>query len=380
MRETVKFGIIGCGVIANNKHMPWLKRQPEAELVAFCDIKKEKAEKAAKEYGSSTAKVYTDYRELLKDEDIDVVHVLVPNRAHCEITIAAFKANKHVLCEKPMAANAEDAQKMIDAWKKTDRKFTIGYQWRFRTETLFIHDMCEKDELGDIYYAKAQSIRRAGVTTYGSYLSMEAQGGGALIDTGSHCLDLTLWLMNNYRPVSVSGSTFRKLKDRPEGNANGPWDPAEFMVEEAGCAHIKMHNGAAVSLESAWLLNAPADAPHLANLCGTKAGVDLLDKEVRVTKVADGEVVSIKPDVPNADSTKWSPKFQGEYEAKNWVKSLIEDTEPLVSPYEALAVSIIIDGVYKSAQTGKTVYFDQENFQYIDEQIQKARSRRKLLK
>ena len=112
----LQVGLIGCGGIANNKHMPALKANSDVcEIVAFCDIVKERAEKAAKEYGVENADVYTDYNELLKDPEIDVVHVLTPNVAHCPITVATFEAGKHVLCEKPMAHNTEDAQKMIDA-------------------------------------------------------------------------------------------------------------------------------------------------------------------------------------------------------------------------------------------------------------------------
>jgi predicted dehydrogenase len=375
MNDKLRFGIVGCGVIANSKHMPSLKNQPEATIVAFCDVVREKAEKAALEYGSLDAKVFTDYRELLK-EDIDVVHVCVPNRAHCEITVAAFAAGEHVFCEKPMAANAADAQKMIDAWEKTDRKFTIGFQWRFRPETLFIHDICEKGEMGEIYSARAQSIKRAGVLTYGSYLSKEAQGGGALIDSGSHSIDLTLWFMNNYIPVSVSGSTFNKLKYRTEGNKTGPWNPDDFTVEESAFGHIKMENGASIFVEASWLLNIPEDACHISTISGTKGGADLLEQKVRITKVEDGKVVSVYPHVANADPSKWLPKYLGGYEASHWVRSIVDDTEPLVSPYEALVVSKIVDAVYASAETGKTIYFGQDEFRNINQKIQQSRSRR----
>ena len=91
----VQIGIIGCGGIANQKHLPSLRTQKDrVDLVAFCDIIEERAVKAAKEYGVEGAKVYTDYNELLADPEIDVVNVLTPNVAHCPITVAAFKAGK----------------------------------------------------------------------------------------------------------------------------------------------------------------------------------------------------------------------------------------------------------------------------------------------
>ena len=100
----LQVAVIGCGGIANQKHFPALKSQADkCEMVAFCDIQLKRAEKAAKEYGIPDAKAYSDYNKLLKDESIDVVHVCTPNVAHCPITVAAFEAGKHVMCEKPMA-------------------------------------------------------------------------------------------------------------------------------------------------------------------------------------------------------------------------------------------------------------------------------------
>lgn len=134
----LRIAIIGCGGIANGKHMPSLKANADrAEMVAFCDLIPERAEKAAKEYGIADAKCFTDYKEMLADESlkIDVVHVCTPNVSHCPITVAAFEAGKHVMCEKPMAQNTADAQKMLDAWKASGKKFTIGYQNRFRSDT-----------------------------------------------------------------------------------------------------------------------------------------------------------------------------------------------------------------------------------------------------
>ena len=113
----LQIGVIGCGGIAHQKHFPALSTQKDkCDLVAFCDIIPERAQIGCAKYGAEGAKVYTDYHELLADPEIDVVHVCTPNVVHCEITVAAFAAGKHVLCEKPMAATTEDAQKMMDAW------------------------------------------------------------------------------------------------------------------------------------------------------------------------------------------------------------------------------------------------------------------------
>ena len=113
--DIIRVGIIGCGGIANGKHMPSLKKVPGVQMVAFCDIIVERAERAKAQYGTPDAKVYEDYKELLEDKTIDVVHVLTPNRAHSFITVDALESGKHVMCEKPMAINSVEAKKMLDA-------------------------------------------------------------------------------------------------------------------------------------------------------------------------------------------------------------------------------------------------------------------------
>ncbi|MCQ2424093.1 MAG: Gfo/Idh/MocA family oxidoreductase, partial [Clostridia bacterium] len=123
----IRVGIIGCGGIANGKHMPSVKALGTVDMVAFCDIIPERAEKAKVQYGTPDAKVYTDYKELLADPSIEAVHVCTPNRSHSFITVDALEAGKHVICEKPMAINSVEAKKMLDAAKRTGKKLTIGY-------------------------------------------------------------------------------------------------------------------------------------------------------------------------------------------------------------------------------------------------------------
>ena len=111
----LKFGIIGCGGIANSKHFPALaKLSDKLEIVAFCDVIEERAAKAAAEYGVEGALVTTDYRDIANHPDIDVIHVLTPNVSHSEITVASLEGGKHVMCEKPMAINYEEAKAMLE--------------------------------------------------------------------------------------------------------------------------------------------------------------------------------------------------------------------------------------------------------------------------
>ncbi len=152
----LQVAVVGCGGIANQKHFPALKSQSDkCDIAAFCDIQVERAKKAAEEYGAEGAKVYEDYQELLKDPEIDVVHVCTPNVAHCPITVAAFEAGKHVMCEKPMAATTEDAQKMMEAWKEIHHRipepvphrrtgFEAGVRRRKTGRSLFCKSPCSE--------------------------------------------------------------------------------------------------------------------------------------------------------------------------------------------------------------------------------------------
>lgn len=355
----VKVGIIGCGGIANGKHMPSLAKLDNVEMVAFCDIVEERAKKAAEKYGTKDAKVYKDYKELLNDKSIDAVHVCTPNKSHSFITIDALNSGKHVMCEKPMAKTSAEARAMVEAAKKSKKKLTIGYQNRFRADSQYLHNICERGDLGEIYYAKAHAIRRRAVPTWGVFLNEDEQGGGPLIDIGTHALDLTLWMMNNYKPKSVMGSTFHKLSNRENAaNAWGPWDPKKFTVEDSAFGFITMENGAVIVLESSWALNSLDVGEAQTYLCGTEGGADMRDglriNGEKFSKLYETKVELNPGGVDFYDGKTEKPE---ELEAKLWIESIINGTEPLVKPEQAMVVTQILEAIYESSKTGKAVYF-----------------------
>ena len=358
--ELIKVGIIGCGGIAKNKHMPALKKVPDCEMVAFCDIIPERAQKAAKDFGTPDAKVYTDYKELLKDPSIAVVHVCTPNRSHSFITVDALEAGKHVMCEKPMAINSAEAQKMLDAAKRSGKKLSIGYQNRFRNDSLYLKQEADAGTFGDIYYAKATAIRRRAVPTWGVFLNEYEQGGGPLIDIGTHALDLTLWMMNNYKPKYCVGTTYHKLNgDTDQGNKWGNWDPAKFTVEDSAFGFIVMENGATIVLESSWALNTLDVREAVTTLCGTKAGGDMVDG-VRINGVRHGLPYVYTPDfhggkVAFNDGKK--DENAAEREERMWIDSIRNNTDPLTLPEQAFCVTRILEGIYTSAKTGDIYRF-----------------------
>ena len=359
--DTIRVGIIGCGGIANGKHLPGLKSTPGIEMVAFCDIIIEKAEKAKAEYGTPDAKVYENYKELLEDKTIDVVHVCTPNRSHSFITVDALEAGKHVMCEKPMAINSVEAKKMLDAAARTGKKLTIGYQQRWRGDSQYLHEACEAGELGEIYYARAIALRRRAVPTWGVFLNEYEQGGGPLIDIGTHALDLTLWMMDNYKPKMAVGTTYKKLgKQNGTGNAWGDWDVDKFTVEDSAFGFVVMENGATISVESSWALNIADPKEAICLLAGDKGGADMLDG-LRLNYVKNNRQVIEKPSFKAGGVAFFDGSSTGDpedLEARAWIHAIRTDTEPPTKASEALVVTRILEAIYTSAATGKPVYFD----------------------
>lgn len=359
--EKLKIGIIGCGGIANGKHMPSLKKIPEVEMVAFCDLIIERAQAAKEKYGTEDAKVYVDYHDLLADPSIDVVHVLTPNREHAPITIDALHAGKHVMCEKPMAKTAADAKAMLEAAKASDKKLTIGYQNRQTKEMRYLKQICEEGQLGDIYYAKAHAIRRRAVPTWGVFMNEEEQGGGPLIDIGTHALDLCLYMMNNYEVASVSGNCHYKLGKKPNSaNAWGPWDPDKYTVEDSAFGFIKMKNGATIILESSWAINLADSLEAKCTLAGDKAGVDFFDG-MRINGEEHSKLYIKKVDMSTKGVDFYASIDDNNpalVEARQWIDSILYDKTPCVLPEQAYVVSQILEAIYQSYRTGKTVYFD----------------------
>lgn len=362
MSEKIKAAIIGCGGIGTEKHLPALQTLDNVEVVAFCDIIRERAEKAKEKFGTPDSAVYTDYKEMLKDPSIQTVHVCTPNRSHSYITVDALHADKHVICEKPMAINAVEAKKMLDAAKETGKILTIGYQNRYRQDSLYLKRACENGDLGDIYYAKALALRRRAVPTWGVFLNEYEQGGGPLVDIGTHALDLTLWMMNNYKPKMVVGSVFKKLGDQKEsGNAWGDWDPEKFTVEDSAFGYIVMENGATISLESSWALNILDCQEASTLLCGTKAGADMKGG-VRINGVRYNKQYIETPDLKGSGVAFYDAAGSGkpqDVEARVFYNAVEKGTELVVKPEQAYVVTQILDAIYESAKTGKPVYFNE---------------------
>ena len=189
-----------------------------------------------------------------------------------------------------------------------------------------------------------------------------------MIDIGTHALDITLWMMNNYEPASVSGQVFYKLgrqADGPEGNVFGPWDPETFEVEDSAFGLIKMKNGATIYLEASWALNVLKSMEASTTLCGTKAGAEIHhggsypQDELIYNTVEHNQLMekTISP-AGVVDFFEGGAAAEAVREQTQWLEAIMNDTDPLVKPEQAFVVTQILEAIYKSAETGKEVFFD----------------------
>lgn len=357
----VRVGIIGCGGIARAKHIPNLKKKAGAHIAAVSDVRGEDYLRAVcAETGLADVQPCADYRQILADPTIEAVHICTPNSSHAKLSIEALEAGKHVMCEKPMATDLAQAQAMLCAAEKSGKKLTICANNRFTPAMWYLKGACTRGELGEIYLAKAHCVRRRGVPTWGEFLDREKQGGGPVLDLGTHALDLALWMMDNYRPRRVTGKTFYKLG--PMGspaNPYGDWDPAGFTVEDSGFAMIEMESGATIFLEASWALNTRDERPVSVTLCGTKAGADVTDGLVinteRDGRLVDEKIVLEPRAIPFYEPT--GGVYGPQLEISQWIDAIRNDTQPVVRPREMYTVQTIIRAIYDSSESGEPITF-----------------------
>ena len=354
MGKKIRVAVIGCGGISHN-HLDAYQANPDVEIYALCDINEKNLHEKAEKYGVS--RLYTDKDKMLAElPEIDAVSVCTWNAAHAECTIAALNAGKHVLCEKPMALNAPQAEEMLEAAKKNDRLLMIGFVRRFGNDCKIVKDLIEHDRMGDIYYAKATYLRRKGCP--GGWFGDKARsGGGPLIDLGVHVIDLTRYLMGNPKPVSVYGATFHKLGDRHELKGQAGYQSMSrsegvqdvFNVEDMATAMVRYDNGAVLQVEASFSLNIAHDTGTI-EMFGTHGGIKL-DPELTYYGEMDGYMTDVKLAIPTALS--FSGLFANEV---NHFVHCVQTGEPCRNPAEdGVALMKILDAIYESARTGHEV-------------------------
>lgn len=347
-KKKLRVGIIGCGGISGLHFSGWTN-YADAEIVACTDIHLPAAEARAAEF--SVPSIEKSTAALLKRPDIDVIDICTANRSHKSITIQALRAGKHVICEKPFAITGKDVEKMIAAAKAAGKKIMCAQHERFGPSALAMKEYIDANPLGEIYYGRAWYNRRRQLPARDTFIYHNLSGGGPCIDVGVHTLDLALHLMGNFEPVSVTGIAVNKIAPQPSSFTEFEWgnfDKKGMDVEDFAAGLIRFKNGAALSLECSFMLNQKADAEMKIDLFGDKAGIaypaleayDCTENHYRDTKI---RARNIKPEAH-------------EYCVHCFADALLGKRKDVpVLPEQSQAVMAILDGLYKSAKTGKEV-------------------------
>ncbi len=348
--KIIKVGMIGAGQISYD-HCRSVAKHDQAEVIAVSDPSEKRCKKLKKEFG--LRKIYAKNEDLLADPDIDAVTIAVPNAFHAPLAKAALEAGKHVLLDKPFALNQKEALAVLKAARKARKIFTLGMNWRFNPKTQTVRSLVERGELGEIYHAKTCILRRSGIPKFGTWFSQKKlAGGGGMLDIGVHFLDCCLYIMDNFKPVAVSGATYTKFGNR--GLGEGSWgmsDPGKhrFDVDDFATALIKMKDGATVQLDASWALHMEQGGRQYIEFFGTEAGAAVLPDpklfkwgrkkgEYNVT-----EVQGVKPIYAHANRQH------------NWINAILGKEKLCCTMDQALAVQKILDAVYESSKTGREV-------------------------
>ncbi len=351
--ETIKIGIIGNGGISRF-HANGYRQLPNVEIYALCDINRQRAEAMAREYNVPMERVFTDVNDLVALKEIDAVSVCTWNNAHAPCTIAALRAGKHVLCEKPMATNAIEAAQMEEEARKAGKLLMIGFVRRFGNDCDVVQDFVKMGYFGDLYYAKATYLRRHGCPG-GWFCDKSRSGGGPLIDLGVHVIDLVRYLFGNPRPVSVYGATFDRLANRPGVRTAGGYVSADasgeepYTVEDFASGMIRFDNGAVLSVETSFSLNLKNDRGDI-ELFGTQGGAKL-SPELELYSQTGGYMTNTTLNYPTGLD------FNGlfEREVAHFVECIRTGGECRNPACDGVELMRILDGLYESARTGHEV-------------------------
>ncbi len=358
MAEKLKAGVIGLGM--GSAHLAGYLTHPDVEVVAIADRREDRRALLPEKHPAFKGKVYHEGIEMIEKEQLDIISVAVPNDQHKPLTIAALESGANVLCEKPMALNAQEAQEMLDTAKRLGKKLGIDFSYRFNPQSRAMKDLIDQGTLGDIYYGRSVWFRRRGIpglaaanfntgsgTPMGSWFYDKKQsGGGPLIDLGVHRLDLALWLMGYPRPVWVMASTYDKFGPKMAKKLG-----LSYTVEDLACAMIKFDNGATLELDASWASNVRENELQTIRLLGDKGGMYQYNLNEGYTYDLEYyyEIAGRQFDAKMHTAQQTPSAFH------LFAEAVRDNTPFLVQPEEGVTVMKILDAIYRSATSGEPV-------------------------
>ncbi|MDP2991701.1 MAG: Gfo/Idh/MocA family oxidoreductase [Kiritimatiellota bacterium] len=342
--KKLRIGVIGLGM--GQAHIIGYQGHPGVEVVAVADPNKERLSTVADKF--KVPKCYVSALEMLDKEGLDVVSIATPNKFHKPLTLAAFKAGCHVLCEKPMAMSAAEGREMISASKKAKKRLMINFSSRFTEQSWALKRQVASGILGDIYFARTVWHRRRGMPGFGGWFGQKAlSGGGPLIDLGVHRLDLALWLMNYPKPEWVLASAYNKIAAalaKKEGKA--------FDVEDLAAGFIKFKNGASLEVEASWAANIAEQEFMETRLYGAKGG--LVQRNVGEGYKFEAEIF-VEREGCQFDMKLHPPVPAVKGSMHHFINCIQNKVPHMATGEEGLIVMELLDAIYLSAKKGTPV-------------------------
>lgn len=346
--KKIKIGIIGCGTIANNAHIPAYLKNPNVEIVYFCDILLHKAEAAVAKY--NCGKAIKDYHEILNDKEIDAVSICTPNLMHATIAIDALNAKKHVLCEKPAARTYKEALAMQEACHKNNCILNIGVVNRFNNAVNIIRNMIASGELGDVYSVYVSFRAHRSIPGLGGAFTTKAiSGGGVLIDWGVHYLDIVMYCLNDPLPKTVSAEAFCKLgKDIKNYTFTGMWAKdtmdinGTYDVDDYVTGFIRTE-GPTITFNGAWAQNIGIGESYI-DFIGDKGGIRLqYGSDFKLYSAKNGALLETKPSYITTDH------FENEINA--FVDNVLNPNKKLASHIDTVIITAkMMQAIYDSSE------------------------------
>lgn len=332
---------MGCGSIFT-MHATSVDHLENATLVGVCDIKKDRADKAAAKYN---VPAYYDYKELIDNGNLDVVHVCVPHYMHPVISRYALEHGVNVLCEKPMSIDYASGEANVKLAEEKNLRYGIIFQCRYNNTSRLIKENLDNGKLGKLISARC-TLTWCKPDSYYSLSdwkgTWDKEGGGVIIDQAIHSLDLANWFINS-EPVEVQASIANRAHDI-------------MKVDDTGEGFIRYKNGATMAF---WAMNNyGCDDPIEIRLCCENGRAVMSYDDARI-EFNDGTVLSTAQQADGiyyeGGKDYWG--FQHIRQIADFYHSVEEGTEPFISGKEALKIQKVICAIYESAKTGKTITF-----------------------
>lgn len=351
----LRVGIIGAGI--GRSHAEGYAKQARVTIAAIAGLD-DRSKTLAAQYGART---YGDYTELLAQPDIDAVSVCVPNALHHPVTLAALRASKHVLVEKPLARTPAEGAEMLAAAEAAGKVLMISFNHRQRSDVQYIKRIIDSGRLGHIYYAKAYWMRRAGIPGINSwFVNKEMAGGGPLIDLGVHMLDIAMFLMGEPQPLSVNAATYAQFGPRGQKGSGGGRQQVvdgKYEVEDLGTAMIRLAGGATLHLEASWATHGPNGDDFGVVLYGSEGGAEL-----KVVNYNNTNTVRIFYDESDGTQVDLSPNIApggGHADVvANFVAAILDGAPAVPSAGDGFRRTQVLDACYRSSAVGHEIRID----------------------